>query len=339
MADLFSMIFEPAKMLGSMIFSANQNNRNQHHQWDMLNAQQDWTTSEREAMQDYNTSERLSAQQYNQQMWQMNADWNSVGAQKQRAIAAGINPNSVLGNTAVESPVTTTAQSAPSGEVVGAPGSPTQYDLGRLFADNIDSAYENILKAHQAKQVDRQTTLTEAQIHNVMADTSVKDSVKRLNDSQRKQIDELLPHLVGKTSNEAKLIYQQALKVVEEITLVKQEVKNAHKQESVLEAEAQLKGEQAKESKERANLLSFEALGQREQNAILKAKADLAREGIIVDGHWLFTLVSLLSTDNGSKAIDNIFKHLGDVVSSLAKGVINAPKNILKSLFRFSSND
>ena len=65
---------------------------------------------------DYQTQERLDTQEFNLNMWNMNNEYNSPSAQLERAKAAGINPNSIIGDMSksASSPVTSSPMSGAS---------------------------------------------------------------------------------------------------------------------------------------------------------------------------------------------------------------------------------
>jgi hypothetical protein len=136
------------------LFGHYENNRNMHFQEDMQKAQMDFANEQRELTQQYNTSEREATQDFNLQMYNLNNAYNSPQAQMQRAMQAGINPNSFAQsiNGGQSQSVTSSPQS------VGMPGMPGMGSGALGHTQLIDPALVNANKLAQS-QVD----LNEAQ--------------------------------------------------------------------------------------------------------------------------------------------------------------------------------
>lgn len=127
--------------------------------------------------QEYQTSERLAAQEYNTSMWNAQNEYNSIGQQIERAKAAGINPNAVLGIS--------------QGNLASAPA-PSHGQVG-----GIAGAIPAVSGDAQSRSA--QISALNADIANKDADTANKNADTDNKKVTRKILDETLQQVSEKT--------------------------------------------------------------------------------------------------------------------------------------------
>lgn len=86
--------------------------------------ERDWNEQQAQINRDFQREERLATQDYNVDMWNMQNEYNSPAAQLERAKAAGINPNSLFGQSSVVGNAMSTPSSTPMS------GSQASYNSG-----------------------------------------------------------------------------------------------------------------------------------------------------------------------------------------------------------------
>ena len=146
--------------------------------------------------QEYQTSERLAAQEYNTSMWNAQNEYNSIGAQIERAKAAGVNPNAVLGITQGNLASTPAASHGQAGGIA-APVPPAfgdaQARTAQMAALNADIANKDADTANKkvTKEILRETlsqaankTIRDAFEYTVFVDKSLKEL-----EMMKKQLD------------------------------------------------------------------------------------------------------------------------------------------------------
>lgn len=107
--------------------------------------------------QEYQTSERLAAQEYNTSMWNAQNEYNSIGAQIERAKAAGVNPNAVLGITQGNLASTPAASHGQAGGIAGslpAVSGDAQSRAAQISALNSDIANKDADTANKTADTD-----------------------------------------------------------------------------------------------------------------------------------------------------------------------------------------
>lgn len=105
--------------LVSGIFGNNQHNKALEAQWKMQQNSMNWQHNERLDTQAYNSSEAQKLRAWQEKMVNQQNEYNSIGAQVQRAIKAGVNPYSMI------SPTGASAASSPSGASASSSGWPS----------------------------------------------------------------------------------------------------------------------------------------------------------------------------------------------------------------------
>lgn len=270
-----------------------------------------WFGADTSARKQFEYTNKLMDRQeaWSEKMYHAQNDYNTPSNQLQRAQDAGINPNSFLASNPTSAAQPSQVPTTP----FGAPNYPTQ---------SLQNVIPNILTLSQAKGQDISNSWTPRQfsaaLANTLADTSVKNSIKGLNDAQREQTYAAIN--IAKTHNEAelKLIYQQVDEVAQRIIESKQRVKQS---EQAIEESKQ----SIAESKSRVTGLEFD-------NDVKSVKSQLAKAGVIVDGGEIGALLSLLLSEEGRKAIDSIYQKLLKDLNDLKDGFLSGmskfnPKN------------
>lgn len=146
--------------------------------------------------QEYQTSERLAAQEYNTLMWNAQNEYNSIGAQIERAKAAGVNPNAVLGMTSGNLASTPAASHGQAGGIAGAipavsgDAQSRSAQLTALISDvankDADTDNKKVTKEILEESLDQaaQKTIRDKFEYTIFVDKSLKE-IKMLN----KQLD------------------------------------------------------------------------------------------------------------------------------------------------------
>lgn len=105
-------------LVGS-IFGNYQQNKALEAQWDMMQHTMHWQHNERLETQAFNSSEAEKNRNWQESIVDKQNEWNSIGAQVQRAIKAGVNPYTMI------SPSGSSAASSPSGASASSSGWPS----------------------------------------------------------------------------------------------------------------------------------------------------------------------------------------------------------------------
>lgn len=273
-----------------------ENNRQMHFQEDMQKSQMEFANEQRELTQQYNTSEREATQQFNLDMYNMNNAYNSPQAQMQRAMEAGINPNSFAQsiNGGQSQAVTSSPQS------VGMPGMPGmgnggshQVSIGGMFdkivqAEMLD-ANKNLLDSQANKNNAEASALTQnAQTNAGMLKLSEKqlDEVKRVNDKTIEYINKQIESLDSEnelraTETEWNNIRNTVLAPIiekqewQKLANMKAEYGEIKAKTAALYAEAANLRQQIAESKERIKLIQSEAEKNKAQAELMKLEKAL----------------------------------------------------------------
>lgn len=130
----------------------------------------------------YGTWERLQTQLWNEQMYERELEDNSIGAQLQRARAAGVNPAAIVGGD-YDSSTSSAPTSSPQSPVMAS--TPSQNAHSRLaqnlgtVADSLQGAAENYLSEKQVainkSNIESQMKVNEASIKEILSDAGLKD--------------------------------------------------------------------------------------------------------------------------------------------------------------------
>lgn len=193
--------------IGGSLFDAGVGAAQQHFQ-------NEFNAREAEKNRDFQRQERLETQEYNTEMWNKTNEYNSIGAQIERAREAGVSPNAIIGqggNMAFSGP-TSSPMSGNSASSVG------------MFDSNIMQNAADMAKS-------------DAERRNIESDTSWNNS--SLNDRLA-----FLKGQVGKLGVDTKLSEQQynflASKnslelqtMQEEINILKEQLKSAKNENDI----------------------------------------------------------------------------------------------------------
>lgn len=221
-------LFNPLSLIGTVAdigYNLYQTNRQEKHDYGMLNASNEFTEN----------------------MWNKENEYNSPSATIQRARDAGINPNALLGN--VVNPASSVASAS------GGSSLPTLQNVGSQAIQNATSFLTSLVQAEntsastekvkeETKAVGQQMRINEASLQPTI-NKLVNEA--NLTEAQAKQLRTLTPLLAGKTENEAKLIIQQVEEAKSRIEL------NA-KQGNELDASQKLKSQEAELKRLEVNL-------------------------------------------------------------------------------------
>lgn len=165
---------------------------------------------------------------FEKEMWEKTNAYNSPAQQLARWKEAGGNPNAFFGGGTN----TGNASMAPAPTGGGAAGS-TIGVLGNSVgtAVNAAKAYWETMKTKaeaEGKQMENGTYMrrTEAEIQQTIAATTLAAKQGNLADWQAKQIEDLLPGLVGKTNAEIDEIKQRTWNLLDENEFIKERTKN-----------------------------------------------------------------------------------------------------------------
>lgn len=209
---------------------------------------------------EWQTSEREAQNQWNLDQWHRNNEYNSLSAQIERALAAGVNPNAVIGNGAG------VASSPAQGSSIG---SGAQAQTGSI-AGNLLEAYSNVgPRTAEALQgvansigtnIDNRTrdwlnrkrgAEIQANINNMVKDGIIKENEAKIIEKNLSWIDRINDASLTKLYNEASdlaasevLKYQQARvadkqvdEVVAHTTYMEEQAATEQKKQEVLEQE------------------------------------------------------------------------------------------------------
>ncbi|QCS35950.1 minor capsid protein [Capybara microvirus Cap1_SP_60] len=204
--------------------NAAENQKNRDFNAEQAQLQRLWEEQQQQRTMEYNTSERLATQQWNQEQQEQAREWNSIGAQMQRAEAAGINPNAIAGS-AVGTPAqaaTSSAQSVstPGGAAASAPGMirmENNIAAAQMLANIGNSMAEAQLKEAQAKEVEAKRGLDENELEVQkaikgnrieMANITVQGQMisNQMNEEKIKQITKAIDLMTAQEDNVRKLI-------------------------------------------------------------------------------------------------------------------------------------
>lgn len=207
---------------------------------------------------EWQTAERTSQNQWNLDMWNRTNEYNSLSAQIERALAAGVNPNAVIGNGAG------VAASAPQGANIGSGAQASSSSI----AGNLLDAYSNIgPRAAETMQgvasaigtdIDNRTRdwlnrkrgqQIQSNIDNLVKDGILKDNEAKLIEKNLNWIDRINEVTLNKLYNEASesssreyLNYQQARvadkqvdETVAHTTLMEEQVVTEQKKQQAIE--------------------------------------------------------------------------------------------------------
>lgn len=206
--------FDPLGITSSANTAIQGINAENQHQED-----KDWSANQAQLNRDFQTQERLDAQAWNEEMWNKTNEYNSPSARIQRGMAAGINPNSIVGGD-LSSPASTVTTSAQSG--ASAPGVPSfasslltsDAQVANLLAQvrktNADAQGQEIQNSYAPKFNDKALEKAQAEIDKLASD-------KGFTDEQTRQLKELFPILKGKNIEELNLMKEEVKKTAQEI--------------------------------------------------------------------------------------------------------------------------
>lgn len=166
-------IVSGAAAVADTIINAVQNKKNREQQWDMFNQQQQFDMAQMERANEMNRDNLNYQFQKNLEMWKMQNAYNSPAAQRQRLLAAGINPSTIDGATAADGvqfgnvATPTPTNSAPLPTPLAAPINIQQSLMN--FA-NLMMAFKSIQKQDkEIEAIDEHNNLTKAQTNEVLA--------------------------------------------------------------------------------------------------------------------------------------------------------------------------
>ncbi len=280
-----------------------ENNRQMHFQEDMQKSQMEFANEQRELTQQYNTSEREATQQFNLDMYNMNNAYNSPQAQMQRAMEAGINPNSFAQsiNGGQSQAVTSSPQS------VGMPGMPGmgnggshQVSIGGMFdkivqAEMLD-ANKKLLDSQANKNNAEANALTSnAETNRGMLQLGEKqlDEVKRVNDKTIEHINKQIESIDSEnelraTETEWNNFRNTVLAPIiekqewQKLSNMKAEYDATKAKTAALYAEAANLRQQIAESKERIKLIQSEAEKNKAQTELMNLEKKLKENEVTI---------------------------------------------------------
>lgn len=164
---------------------------------------------------------------FNEYMWNKENLYNSTQQQLKRWLAAGGNANAFFGggtNTGNASSITSSSPGS------GAPI--TGMGMGSLSGtmDNVKSFWESRKTKAEAegKEIENGTLrkLNEANIDNILEDTRLKERQGIYTNSQARQIESLLPGLIGKTNAEIAKLREETNNLITENSEIRARTKN-----------------------------------------------------------------------------------------------------------------
>jgi hypothetical protein len=274
-----------------------------HFQEDMQKSQMEFANEQRELTQQYNTSEREATQQFNLDMYNMNNAYNSPQAQMQRAMEAGINPNSFAQsiNGGQSQAVTSSPQS------VGMPGMPGmgnggshQVSIGGMFdkivqAEMLD-ANKKLLDSQANKNNAEANALTSnAETNRGMLQLGEKqlDEVKRVNDKTIEHINKQIESIDSEnelraTETEWNNFRNTVLAPIiekqewQKLSNMKAEYDATKAKTAALYAEAANLRQQIAESKERIKLIQSEAEKNKAQTELMNLEKKLKENEVTI---------------------------------------------------------
>lgn len=253
---------------------------------------------------DFQREERLQTQAYNEMMWNKNNEYNSPSNQLKLAMDAGINPNIFIGglNGRTNGPVTSSPMSGSQASIGGSIAS------GLLLHDaQVANLFASARKAEsEAKGQEIANSfapsLNDNMIKKAQAEIAEIGSRKGFNESQTKQIEELLPLLKGK--NEQEIANMQA-----EFDVLFAELEKIRKESKSIDSTIALNESIANKNNEDARFRKWEN--------DFRDKWGVAPGAGLIDG-----IIQLaVSGEKGEEISYNMVK----TVLNVAKGVITSP--------------
>lgn len=232
----------------------------------------EFNADEAQKNRDYQTSEREATQDWNLEQWNRENEYNSPAEQLKRAIAAGINPNSLegMGNSTAGS-VQSSAQSgsAASGPAASGPAATTPSiasTLGDLLGNSVNSAISaaktrsetegiDIDNAYKPAQYKAELKKLDKETDKVIADTD-------LSRQQQKNLKQTFDRVEKMTPLEIDALSKGLTKLDEEVKVLQEQQKTQQKERDVMDTDMQLKGAEK-------DLIESQAEGQNTQNEIL----------------------------------------------------------------------
>lgn len=260
-----------------------------------------WSTSERLAVQEYNLDMWNRANEWNLAQWNRENEYNSPAAQLARAQAAGINPNSLFGNSAIAGNSNSSLKSSPVSSTIGS-GASASYNsglapalvsagstLGINTANMLNALAERNQKVYNLSYdqmtQDQRIKILEGTYKQIMADVGLKDTDER-------SMRAVLPFLAAKESQQLKnlaedytRLYNENKNLIKDIEVKDANIRNTDAQTELFKE--QKNTEEAKqddlfssslESGQRAWKIQQESVGVQYDNKLKELEVNVAND-------------------------------------------------------------
>lgn len=258
-----------------------------------------WQANQAELNRQFQRNERLEAQEYDLFMWNANNLYNSPEAQVQRLKDAGINPNSMMGESQyTPSPPTTTPM---SGNVASA-SSPLAPHLLKLSAeiDNIRASTDNtnadtkdkryelswkeLTQEERYKALVKSNELLDTQIYGIKVDKEIQQKqfmwYSKLSEAELQQMEAA----TNKLRNDNIFVIQQILTEQERTKLTKQQTATEKERTALTEQQTatekertELTNRQIQTEIETAQLLDSQGVATLTNEEKAKVETDILR--------------------------------------------------------------
>lgn len=289
----------------------------------------EFNAEEAQKQREWSTQERLAAQEYNLDMWNKQNEYNKPTAQLQRAMDAGINPNSLFGNSSIAG----NADSAPKSSVGG--GASASYNsglapammsagsaLGVNTANMLNALAERNQKVYDLSYdqmtQDQRIKILEGTYKQIMADVGLKDA-------NEQSLRAVLPFLAAKESQQLKNLAEEYTRLYNENqNLIKDiEVKDANirntdaqtelfkEQKNTEEAKQEDIYSSALESGQRAWKTQQEAVGVQYDNKLKELELGVANDfGVPVNSPEHIFLAQQFRLGNLGVLLQHVYRNL-----------------------------
>lgn len=255
------------------IVSAVQQKKEQQFEAEEAQKARDFNAAEADKNRQWQTDEREATQEWNLAQWERENEYNSPEAQLERMLAAGINPNSAVGqiggNNNQSGTVRTSPQSGGAASGPAASGPSIAGNLADLIGNSLNTMWQNadlmagitgknITNSRLAKQLDAQINQIESQIAKNYSDVDVNDQ----NIEESKTNVEFTKANTDKVREEINVLKQKTPLELQAMALTNSKIMTEMRliisQTDKTEAETQKIGQDIKESEARIENLSHE---------------------------------------------------------------------------------
>lgn len=255
----FGSLLGGAMSLGGQIYSTDRSIEAAKAQQER---EQAFNAEQAQLNRDWQTSEREQQNQWNLDQWNRANEYNSLASQIERALAAGVNPNAVIGNGAGVASSPAQGSSIGSGAQASTPsiagelmevisGAPSRFassinDMANAVGTSIDNKTRDAMNRKRLK-------VMSANLDNLVKDGIIKDNEAKIIEKNFSWIDRINYATLTK-------IYNEASELASREVLNYQKSRVADKQVDETVAHTTLMEEQAATEREKQKVLEQQAI-------------------------------------------------------------------------------